>query len=145
MSEQFGVWRRKIFIKMSHNSSLIDEQWYLHEETPLQFKLLTRNSATIRLLPHCIVILLKRNNRTQTNVMYTVFPRIVSTETILFWKLECGKYSREETIFFNLEIVANSNSCHNISIFYLKGVNRIWIVLLWENNSFLPWILSSLE
>ena len=28
----------------------------------------------------------------------TVFPRIVSAETILFWKLECGKYSREETI-----------------------------------------------
>ena len=30
--------------------------------------------------------------------IYTVFPRIVSAETILFWKLECGKYSREETI-----------------------------------------------
>jgi len=29
---------------------------------------------------------------------YTVFPRIVSAETILFWKLECGKYSREGTI-----------------------------------------------
>ena len=28
----------------------------------------------------------------------TVFPRIVSAETILFWKLECGKYSREESI-----------------------------------------------
>ena len=27
----------------------------------------------------------------------TVFPRIVSAETILFLKLECGKYSREET------------------------------------------------
>ena len=27
-----------------------------------------------------------------------LFPRIVSAETILFWKLECGKYSREETI-----------------------------------------------
>ena len=30
----------------------------------------------------------------------TVFPRIVSAETILFWKLECGNYSREETINF---------------------------------------------
>ena len=30
--------------------------------------------------------------------MPTVFPRIVSAETILFWKLKCGKYSREETI-----------------------------------------------
>ena len=29
---------------------------------------------------------------------YTVFLRIVSAETILFWKLDCGKYSREETI-----------------------------------------------
>jgi hypothetical protein len=28
----------------------------------------------------------------------TVFPRIVSAETILFWKLKCGKYSREESI-----------------------------------------------
>ena len=28
----------------------------------------------------------------------TVIPQIVSTETSLFWKLECGKYSREETI-----------------------------------------------
>ena len=27
----------------------------------------------------------------------TVFPRIVSAETFLFWKLECGNYSREET------------------------------------------------
>ena len=29
---------------------------------------------------------------------YTVFPQIVSAETILFWKLLSGKYSREETI-----------------------------------------------
>ena len=35
----------------------------------------------------------------------TVFPGIVSTETILFWKLDCGRYSREEAIlFFYLEI-----------------------------------------
>ena len=32
------------------------------------------------------------------NNLITVFPRIVSAETILFWKLGCGKYSREETI-----------------------------------------------
>ena len=32
----------------------------------------------------------------------TVFPRIISAETILFWKLKCGKYSREETIVFLL-------------------------------------------
>ena len=30
--------------------------------------------------------------------LHTVFPRIVSKESILFWKLECSKYSREETI-----------------------------------------------
>ena len=30
----------------------------------------------------------------------TVFQQIVSVETILFWKLECGNYSREETINF---------------------------------------------
>ena len=37
----------------------------------------------------------------------TVFPHIVAAATILFWKLECGNYSREESIqgrklfFFN--------------------------------------------
>ena len=31
-------------------------------------------------------------------VLYTVFPHIVAAATILFWKLECGKYSREEII-----------------------------------------------
>ena len=30
--------------------------------------------------------------------MNTVFPHIVAAATILFWKLECGNYSREETI-----------------------------------------------
>ena len=35
----------------------------------------------------------------QANVsLRTVFPRIVSAETILFWKLKCRKYSREESI-----------------------------------------------
>ena len=48
----------------------------------------------------------------------TVFPLIVSAETILFLKLECGKYS-----FMNLEIVANSNSCRNISIFLPNKLN----------------------
>ena len=28
----------------------------------------------------------------------TVFPHIVAAATILFWELECGNYSREETI-----------------------------------------------
>ena len=31
-------------------------------------------------------------------IVNTVFPQIVSAETILFWKLERGKYSREESI-----------------------------------------------
>ena len=34
--------------------------------------------------------------------VYTVFPYIVAAATILFWKFECGKYSREETIVFFL-------------------------------------------
>ena len=34
----------------------------------------------------------------QWYIWNTVFPRIVSAETILFWKLYCGNYSREETI-----------------------------------------------
>ena len=37
-------------------------------------------------------------------MQYIAFPYIVSAETILF---------------LNLKIVPNSNSCHNISIFYL--------------------------
>ena len=38
----------------------------------------------------------------------TVFPRIVSAETILFWKLDCDHYSREETIllFYFLYVFA---------------------------------------
>ena len=30
-------------------------------------------------------------------IRHTVFPYIVAPLTILFWKLECGKYSRNET------------------------------------------------
>ena len=42
--------------------------------------------------------LIKVGNRNLAKIKDTVFPRIVSAETILFWKLECGNYSREETI-----------------------------------------------
>ena len=38
----------------------------------------------------------RSRSRRMKNVKHTVFPRIVSAETILFWKLECGNYSREE-------------------------------------------------
>ena len=37
------------------------------------------------------------NNYGMKNKPHTVFPHIVAATTILFWKLECGKYSREET------------------------------------------------
>ena len=33
-----------------------------------------------------------------SKVVFTIFPHIVAAATILFWKLKCGKYSREETI-----------------------------------------------
>ena len=47
---------------------------------------LSQNTADIHIVIHtCIMIC-------------TVFPQIVSAETILFWKLECSKYSWEETI-----------------------------------------------
>ena len=42
-------------------------------------------------------------------ILITVFPHLFSAETILF---------------FNLEIIANSNSCRNISILYL--INKIF-------------------
>ena len=32
------------------------------------------------------------------NFQTTVFPHIVAAATILFWNLECGNYSREETV-----------------------------------------------
>ena len=38
------------------------------------------------------------NSDNKFTIQDTVFPQIVSAETILFWKLECGNYSREETI-----------------------------------------------
>ena len=38
------------------------------------------------------------NKILKLHFLNTVFPRIVSAETILFWKLDCGKYSSEETI-----------------------------------------------
>ena len=67
----------------------------------------------------------------------TVFPRIVSAETILFWKLECSKYSREETIqgrklLFSSCFVSihNLNTCRTyfrFCSFYKKKVSR-WVV-----------------
>ena len=42
--------------------------------------------------------------------MNTVFPRIVSAETILFLMFGCGNYSKEETIKFLLFCLHNMNS-----------------------------------
>ena len=45
----------------------------------------------------CFEFVQKKNIKEWLNEFFIpyVFPQI---ETILFWKLECGKYSREETI-----------------------------------------------
>ena len=48
----------------------------------------------ILILDHCGA----RQNGLDMRISNTVFPRIVSAETILFWKLDCDHYSREETI-----------------------------------------------
>ena len=37
--------------------------------------------------------------------MNTIFPRLVSLETILFWKLECGKYSLFDLEIHNLKVL----------------------------------------
>ena len=55
----------------------------------------------------------------------SVFPRIVSAETILFWNKKCGNYSREETIVFlrvsSLEKFPPFNSFRgNYSIFEVE-------------------------
>ena len=47
-------------------------------------------------------------------LVHTVFPRIVSAETIFFWKLKCGNYSKEETInllfFVSLQYLNSSRT-----------------------------------
>ena len=43
-----------------------------------------------------LMVVCKRTRKMEKQA--TVFPRIVSAGTILFWKLKCSKYSREETI-----------------------------------------------
>ena len=48
----------------------------------------------------------------------TIFPHKVAAATILFWKLKCGKYSREETIVFLLFVKK-------------KDINRYWWILLY--------------
>ena len=40
----------------------------------------------------------KKDEIDQSNDVFTVFPYVVAAATILFWRLGCGKYSREETI-----------------------------------------------
>ena len=47
---------------------------------------------------HKIEVSILKSTSNQSKFNSTVFPRIVSTETILFWKLKFGNYSREETI-----------------------------------------------
>ena len=42
--------------------------------------------------------------------LYTVFPRIVSAETILFWMFRCNNYSKAESIFF-IFLCLKCNSC----------------------------------
>ena len=52
----------------------------------------------------------------------TVFPHIVAVATILFWKLECGNYSKEETIqgrklLIHWFLVCTNNTYPYISIY----------------------------
>ena len=44
---------------------------------------------------HTVCIYIKANSYEK---LYTVFPHIIAAATILFRKLECGNYSKEETI-----------------------------------------------
>ena len=80
--------------------------------------------------------------------MYTAFPRIVSAKTILCWKLECGKYLKEETILFlNLDILANSNGCLNISIFTVFAIamtypDTVFLHIVAAATTVLPHICS---
>jgi hypothetical protein len=60
--------------------------------------------------------------------MITVFPRIVSAETILFWRLGCDKYSREESIVFMLF------AYDVIQVIQLKQINLCCIRLLQLGN-----------
>ena len=62
------------------------------------------------------------------NIWLTVFPRIDSAETILFWKLKCGNYSKGETIQGRKLLI----SCFFISLHYL---NSIFDFALFKINS----------
>ena len=68
----------------------------------------------------------------EMRTIYTVFPRIVSAETILFWKLKCGNYSREETIqrrkllFSYISVrIHNLNSCRMLHTYALYLTNKV--------------------
>ena len=53
-------------------------------------------------------------------VQETVLTETVIVSTLFFYKYHISSYSfRGNYSFLNLEIGANSNSCRNISIFYL--------------------------
>ena len=67
-------------------------------------------------------------------ILDTVFPRIVSAETILFWKLECGNYSREETINFFI-------FCMH-TYYYIPIVN---IKKMIDNNCFITYNLGQVD
>ena len=63
--------------------------------------------------------------------IYTVFPRIVSAETILFWKLKCGNYSSNETIQGRKLLIC----CFFVSLHYLNS-SRTYFRFCSFHNSF---------
>ena len=72
---------------------------------------------------------------------HTVFPHIVAAATILFWKFECGNYSREETIqrrkviFDILTQLRNYINQHQLMFLLLKNIEiSAKIVLFLKKN-----------
>ena len=58
-----------------------------------------QNMFVVKYFFDCTIMICESHEKFDFQIqLYTVFPRIVSAETILFWKLDCDHYSREETI-----------------------------------------------
>ena len=94
------------------------KSWHFEASEDIMTKFKSQGLHTIRIKywngsgsgsPHslipalCNIGILLHKQATQTKHICpecTVFPHIVATATFLFWKMECGKYSREETIVF---------------------------------------------
>ena len=79
----------------------------------------------------------------EVTLLFAVFPHIVAAATILFWKFECGNYSREETIqrrkviFDILTQLRNYINQHQLMFLLLKNIEISAKIVLFLKKTFL--------